>query len=97
MRATLHLKRHVTIDATKLREWVRQQVAKYFVDAGMNLPHENFSHYCEDTANRVWQYLTTDGARGADGRASDVQCSLCIQAREAFGVPRGRNVTVCIG
>jgi hypothetical protein len=82
-----------SIEGKHLRWLIAGAVAEYFTKV-LQKPAagEDFQYYVDDTCNRTHKYLTAGG--GTTGWASDLQCSIAIDAAIAFNVKLGDEVTI---
>lgn len=89
------MSKRINIEGKHLRWFVAGAIALYLKQTAPTEPlGANFDWLVDDTCNRVHKYLTTNRAQGADGSASDLQCSICLEARKAFGVQAGDTVEI---
>jgi hypothetical protein len=91
----------INIEGTHLRWFiigamVRQQMESNRGDQlTIDCSHSSeFNHQLSDTCNRVHKYLTSGAQEGLGGGASDLQCRIGLEARQAFGVKLGDSVEV---
>lgn len=84
----------VRIEGKHLRWIVTGALREYYKRINFEPTEEQFQHYVSDTCNRMHMYLTTGGAQGADGSASDLQCTLLLEVYGMFGYPKCGEVTI---
>lgn len=80
----------VKVEGKHVRWFAAGAVAEHLkhVSNGTAMLGADFDYLVSDTCNRIHKYLTTHGAQGPDGSASDMQCVACIEAAKAF-LPEG--------